>query len=105
MAQEYGFTTTAFTVGQWQGTTGHNTQPSTVSLQPQTSPNELCVGMLSPGGTETFSPTSGWDVLTSLGAPLMASYRPTQLAASYGFYVTGSTVYWSSILAMLIVTP
>ena len=44
-------------------------------------------------------------MLTSLGAPLMASYRPTQLAASYGFYVTGSTVYWSSILAMLIVTP
>ena len=59
-AQEYstGFTTTAFTVGQWQGTTGHNTQRSTVSLQPQTSPNELCVGMLSSGRTETFSPTT-----------------------------------------------
>ncbi len=105
--QEYstGFTTTAFTVGQWQGTTGHSTTPGTVSLQPQTSPNELCVGMLSSGGTETFSPTTGWDVLTTLGAPLMASYRPTQLSTSYGFYVTGSNVYWSSILAMLVVTP
>jgi hypothetical protein len=74
-------------------------------LQPETSPNELCVGMLSSGGTETFSPTTGWDVLTSLGAPLMASYRPTQLSTSYGFYVTGSNVYWSSTLAMLVVTP
>jgi hypothetical protein len=27
------------------------------------------------------------------------------LATSYGFYVTGSNVYWSSILAMLVVTP
>jgi hypothetical protein len=61
--------------------------------------------MLSSGGTETFSPTTGWDVLTPLGAPLMASYRPTQLSTSYGFYVTGSNVYWSSTLAMLVVTP
>jgi len=71
---------------------GHNTQPSTVSLQPQTGPNVLCIGLLSSGGTETFSPTTGWDVFTSFGAPLMASYRPTRLATSYGFYVTGSNV-------------
>ena len=66
----------------WQGTTGHSTQPGTVSLQPQSSPNELCIGMLSSGGADTFSPTTGWDVLTPLGAPLMASYRPTQPATS-----------------------
>jgi hypothetical protein len=41
----------------WQGTTGHSTQPGTVSLQPQPSPNELCIGMLSSGGADTFSPT------------------------------------------------
>jgi hypothetical protein len=44
-------------------------------------------------------------VLTPLGAPLMASFRPVQLSTAYGFYVAGSHVYWSSILAMVFVTP